>query len=538
MIYHNAHKAFKHIAILFIMTDTSAKLTECMEAIQTYYQKYKGNDYMLNRIYSHVVTNLPNVLEAEDKNHERRQNMAMYLTEEQQIFMQVFLSKHHYCYLTSTGFFYEYDGRDYKVVKEDDILHKLLSSISKERILLPWKHKTKLAVLKQIKERSLFSSIPESDTIQTVLNALYPSFFNSKLDAKYFLTVVGDNLLKKEGQLTFLVSPKLKQMVLELDEVASVAIGNDNPSARFVSKYHENHDFEHVRLMRINDACSLEHWREGLKKVGLNLLCVAVHYSKRYVHSDAFLESKGDDVLCQTALALKQTTRETMVADFVHDCLVCLPNCSMEWKSLTFVWKQFLASKGLPNVLFSATLKQLLAQHVPYDQESDCFVGVTSEHLPQHKDFVEFWKSHVVVDDNDLRGLELDEVCYLYKQWSKRRQLLSEEYVLKVVQHFFPEVDVAEDKYLLNVCSPLWDKEADIRDALEPILANLRGQYAEEPFPLLSFDELYCLYQTSHRESTLVVSKDYFEKYLNVHYASQIVYDKFLNASDLFGPGK
>ena len=32
------------------------------------------------------------------------------------------------------------------IVKEDDIIHKLLSSISKDRVLMQWKHKTKLNI--------------------------------------------------------------------------------------------------------------------------------------------------------------------------------------------------------------------------------------------------------------------------------------------------------------------------------------------------------------------------------------------------------
>lgn len=518
-------------------------MAECLEAVQQYYAKYADNDYMLNRIHSHVVGNLPNVLESENKNHERRQNLAMYLTEEQQIFMQVFLSKHNYTYLPATGFFYEYDGCDYKVVKEDDILHKLLSTISKERILLPWKHKTKFAVLRQIKERSLFSSIPESDTIQSVLGALYPSFFATKLEAKYFLTVVGDNLLKKNCHLTFLVSPTLKQMMLDLDVVALALIGNDNASSRFVSKYHENHNFEDVRLLRTSHACSLEYWREGLKKVGLNLLCVAVHYSKRYANSNAFLESKGDEVLCGSVLALKHTTHEEMVDQFVRECLEFNTDHQLfrvDWKTLQFVWKQFLSNHGLPNVMFSTTLKQLLAQKIAFDKEGDLFLGVTSKYFPHYKDFIEFWEQNMIVKAEcqassthaSLLGYELDEVCYLYKKWSKSRLLLSEEYVMKIVKHFFPEVDVAEDKYLLNVCSPLWDKVVDIRRVLGDVLTQLREKHAKQPFPMVSFDELYGLYEGNAQG--MVVSKDYFEKYLNVHYSSMIVYDKFLCTTNLF----
>jgi hypothetical protein len=159
---------------------TDRKL-ECCDAINKYFAKYKDNDYMIQRIYNNIVLNLPNTLENEAINYEKRVNLTTYLTEEQQIFMQIFLSKNNYYYLSNNGFFYEYNGKDYYIVKEDDIIHKLLSTISKDRVLLQWKHKTKMNVIKQIKERNLFSSIPETDTIQNILNILYPSIFQLSL---------------------------------------------------------------------------------------------------------------------------------------------------------------------------------------------------------------------------------------------------------------------------------------------------------------------------------------------------------------------
>ncbi len=89
-------------------------------------------------------------------------------------------------------------------MKEDEIIYNLLSSISKDRILLDWKHKTKNNVIGLIKEKSLFQTIPETYTIQKVLNNLFPSIFTSKNHAKYFLTIIGDNILKKNQHLIYL----------------------------------------------------------------------------------------------------------------------------------------------------------------------------------------------------------------------------------------------------------------------------------------------------------------------------------------------
>jgi hypothetical protein len=171
------------------MTDNLTEL-KCSETLKRLLDKYKDNEYMTQRIYSHIVNYLPNTLDNESKNHEKRVNRNNYLTNEQNIFIQVFLSKNKYFYLPNNNLFYEYDGQKYLIIKEDDVIHKLLSSISKDRVLLQWKYKTKSNIIKQIKERSLFSSIPETDTIQNVLNVLYPSFFPSKNFAKYFLTII------------------------------------------------------------------------------------------------------------------------------------------------------------------------------------------------------------------------------------------------------------------------------------------------------------------------------------------------------------
>ena len=124
---------------------------KCFDTLKELLHKYNNNEYMSHRIYNHIVNYLPNTLETEFKNYEIRVNRNTFLTNEQNIFIQVFLSKNKYFYLTNNNFFYEYDDEKYLIVKEDDVIHKLLSTISKDRVLLQWKHKTKTNIIKQIK---------------------------------------------------------------------------------------------------------------------------------------------------------------------------------------------------------------------------------------------------------------------------------------------------------------------------------------------------------------------------------------------------
>jgi hypothetical protein len=523
------------------MSEAQILEAECMNTIINQLAKYSNNEYMMQRIRNHVVTCLPTILENELKAHEERVNRNTYLTNEQQVFIQVFLSKNKYFYLPNNNLFYEYDGQKYLIIKEDDIIHNLLSSISKEKVLLDWKHKTKTTIIKQIKERNLFSSIPETDTIQNVLNVLYPAFFSCKNAAKYFLTIVGDNILKKNQHVIFLVTPQMKQFLNEIDNVALASIGNNNTAHNFMTKYHENHSYENCRLIKINDNFSNEVWRELLKKIGLDLLCVAAHYSKRYENSDIFIENKSDEEFKNYTYYLKNTNHKSIVEDFCNKYMITTSDCEIEWKNLHFVWKQFLSSGNLPNVIYSNSLKQLLKDKFEYNEETDCFAGITSKYLPAYRDFIKFWENTIEVDKIDSENstlfdneIEVDELSSLFKVWAKEQKAdflvtgtISEENIVKILKHFFPNVEIMEDKYVLNVSSKMWNKVGDIESSFSYMREQIKNEYK---LALISFDDAYnCYYKFCYGQGMKnIVSKRYFEKYLYFKLSDHIVYEKFI----------
>ena len=72
-----------------------------------------------------------------------------------------------------------------------------MDNLNDDKNITPWKFKTKISIMKDIKDKLLFNAIPESETMQYVINNLYPSVFNSKDEVKYFLIIIGDYILKK-----------------------------------------------------------------------------------------------------------------------------------------------------------------------------------------------------------------------------------------------------------------------------------------------------------------------------------------------------
>jgi hypothetical protein len=516
---------------------------KCAGSINNLIDKFENNEYMLQRIHNHIVNYLPNTLNYELQNYEKRLNRNTYLTHEQLIFMQIFLQKNSYFYLPNNNCFYEYNGTNYTGVKEDDIIHKLLSSISKDRVLLQWKYKTKINIIKQIKERNLFDSIPESETIQNVLNVLYPSIFYSKNHAKYFLTIIGDNIFKKNTSLIFLVNTQMKKILNDLDCIASSVIGINNTTHNFMTKYHENHLYDKCRLITINDNFSYELWIDILKKIGLDLLCVSAHYSKRYENSDNFIECTSDEDLKYYTTYIKNKTQREIVDEF---CIKYIDetksDLKLDWKNLHFVWKQFLADSHYPNMIYSNALKNLIREKFEYHEESESFVGITSKFIPIQRDFIKFWEttiSLVTIEQADQfeNEIEIDELCSLFKIWAKQtnEQLMtngniSEENVLKILKHFFTTIEIIEQKYILNVSCSLWDKTKHIDNSFCHTKEEFKKDYKLE---LISFDELYNYYYKYCKLNfcKLIVSKRYFEKYLYYKVSDYIVYDKFIETN-------
>ena len=173
------------------MTD---KKMDCLDSVDKFFQIYKDNDYMLQRIYNHIVLNLPNTLENEAKNYEKRINLNSYLSEEQQVFMQVFLSKNNYYYLPNNGFFYEYNGKI--IFIEENMLRVLVDNkniinitIFNNRIL-----DNKIITLKEKTEKNIIFIYKEKEIKFELFQNINIKIYKIKLEINPFRIIINDIL--------------------------------------------------------------------------------------------------------------------------------------------------------------------------------------------------------------------------------------------------------------------------------------------------------------------------------------------------------
>jgi hypothetical protein len=499
-------------------------VTESLEIVKTLYDKYSEDTYMTGKINQYITIQLPMIFENIKTAREESIRKSKEMTNDQEVFIQSFLNTHPYCYIPSTEKFFFYDGLHYLHYSEDDILHHISTSISREKTMIPWKQRTKITTMKRIKETSLLRSIPNTETIQFVIELLYPMFFGPKTQAKYFLTIIGDNILKKNPQLIYFVNSNAKAFLRELDNYSQIFIGT-HLAQSFKHKYHE-HEYGNCRLVKINDIVKFENiWYPLIHQYYLDVICVAVHYSNRFGSADNYLRTySNDDSLIQYAFYLKDMTPDTLIETFLNEYIqrgapgiTSNSRVVVHWKNIQYLWKHFLESKSLPSVIFQQNLKQLLLHHLEsnYDEATDTFVGIFSKYMPVIQKFIQFWDDSMIHDENDSE-LEIEEIILLFKRWVRENSdggnipNITDMQVYDLISHFYPEVDIEGQKFIYKIRCKLWDKTLDIRMALE----SMREYVVTMNMNLSIYDayEMYC--KEGQVANKIIVSKYFFEKYI------------------------
>jgi hypothetical protein len=413
--------------------------------------------------------------------------------------------------------------------------------------------------MKRIRENSLIKSIPESETIQFVIDSLCPLLFKSRTEAKYFLTILGDNIQRKNANIIHYIDAKSKHFIRNFNNFCQMWIGQSFYQT-FNHKYHD-HDYNDCRVITISDFVKVETvWNSIITQTGLDAICVACHYSERYGSSDNYaLQYSNDADLIHDVFYLKQNTTADIVKAFVNEFLSIEPrnqpisadtmsrNTQVTWRDMQYLWKNFLEARRLPSIMFFQTLKTQLVTSLSqyYNESTDSFVGICSKHLPEIQKFLAYWEETIVVDENEM-DFEIEEIIILFRKWcainNETATNLNDKQILDVISYFYPHLEIERDKYVSHIRSTLWDKYLDIQVALDNMKNSIREKNAQTQCDRVQSPSLrsnisiydayryYCKYYSNlNTINKLIVSKAYFEKYVFDNLSQYIVDSKFLS---------
>jgi hypothetical protein len=479
--------------------------------------KYQHNDPVLSKFVAHM-NQLPVMMSAFEITMNQRTERKKVLTMTSDEFIDHFLSdgEHNYFYNASIDLFFVYNNVQYGKIEEDDIVHSALTALQDYPELKAWKYKIKNQLIKRVKERELFHSIPESCTIQKVIGLFYPAIFTSRDAAKHFLTIIGDTLNKKSTNYYF-ISAKAKQFIKDLSSECCALFGIPSLTNVFKFKFYD-HTFSECRLLNVNEigvlATNAAEYASPFKRGIVDILCVASHYSKRFGCADSFLESPycKDASLASHCFYLKTNDEAAIVAKFIATTTEPCATYDITWKKMQYLWKLFLEDEQLPYIIFTNQLKARLMAVLPSTfsanaanaatggcgagsadidsiSSSDCaaispdpvFTGITSKHLPIVSEFLSFWNDTIVVIDapafaKDEDELEIDELTVLFNNYMRTKKQhshknshglnITDHFMRGLVKHFYGDMPIEDDKYIMNVTSKLWNKKEEIVQAL------------------------------------------------------------------------
>jgi len=474
--------------------------------IESLYEKYKLSPNTIKKLEFYINDELPTLLDKYFKEEKER----LVLEKETSKYISNFLANNHFFYIAQTDIFIKYEGKNYNFINEDELWVIILKDITTHALLIEFKKTIKNLIIKKIKEKSLFHTIPESYTVQFVINFFTPTLFDTKEDVKHFMTLIGDNVLNKSSDLYYFVPIESKLFFDTLESMVCYNFGTKLNITSLIRYRYRGEDYQKSRLIYFTKSISNKScWLSFLKDNLFNFLAVCCHYSARHVNANTYV-GKRNVGFQNKILYLKNNTKNELVRKFSEKMLIKEENHKIRAKDLFFLWKIYLKNENLPNVICKAEFETIVKSAI--DNTNNFFTGVQSNYLDNTKLLQKFWETQMSKDVDE--EIEISELHALLMKWLEDNNKIStgfdEASLGDIVAYFYDDVVIENGKFLMGVGCNLWNKQGDILEAFQ----NKFNKSVDKNITLYDSYVMYCKY-SNNNDKLLTVSKKYYYKYIN-----------------------
>uniref|UniRef100_A0A6C0JAC4 Uncharacterized protein n=1 Tax=viral metagenome TaxID=1070528 RepID=A0A6C0JAC4_9ZZZZ len=493
-------------------------MEDSLVKISDLYKTYKSSPGTISKLENYINTQLPPLL----REFNEQEINQLLLEKKNNKYINTYLTNHNrqFFYIPSTDTFINYDGENYTYVDEDNIWIIILNDITENGILAECKQHIKNILIKKIKEQSLFHTIPESSTVQYVMNFFTPTLFNSKEDVKHFMSLIGDNILGKKMDLNYFVPIESKLFFDTLESMCQYNFKNKLGITSTIRYRYRGEDYNKSRLLYFtksiqNKSC----WLSFLKDNLYNLLVVCCHYSTIHINADNYI-SKGPEVFKNKICYLKNNTKEDLINEFKQKMIIQESNANIHIKDMFFLWKMYLKHQNLPNMIYKAEFENIMKENMTND--NNLFLNIKSNYLNNTKIVQKFW--HQTISKDVEEELELSELYALIIKWTNDENIIcvdfDENKLQDIVKHFYDDIQIENDKFLIGITCNLWNKQADIVDAFK----NKFNKNIDKDITIYDSYVLFCKY-INNKGKLLTVSKKYYFKHINKVIPNQYIKD-------------
>lgn len=433
-----------------------------------------------------------------------------------------FLSSNMIFFNKTSKIYFNYTNNNYLLLNEDNMLHNILYFITnfkeyRNNMDMSLKNLTKQSIMRNIKLNSIYDTIPDTDTIQNILNVLVPTIFENKEYAKVFLITLG-NIVLKNPQINMedenykhviFMRNHIKPFLNELNKYISMYFGNNNVFNVYKFKYTQDHENCYKWLIPCKPICyDMFNFKE---QFCVNLICVSIYYSNRYNNVDSYLDSViGSDMteIQENIYYYTNNNKQSTIDLFQKDYLIEKTSSSMDEKELIYLWKQYTEKNDLFVHIFTSHHDFLTSifsfYNQKYDETNNILKHVYSLEIPTVQLFRDFWDKYFVYDENEYY-FEISEILHIFHDHHKTKKTnLNEQAINMIIQLYYQQYTILNNKSIHNLSCKLWDKKNEIQQYILKQNINIK-------------DNIHSLYKHySLYEKNLKISKKYFATYIEV----------------------
>lgn len=485
------------------------------------HEKYRDSPKTLNKLNTYILNHLPQLLEK----YNQQEKKNIFLEKESEKYINEFLCDPNlqYFYISNTDIFLKYTGDNYTIVEEDDIWYTILTDITKKETLVEWKQKIKNTIVKHIKQNLITETIPESFTVQKIINFFTPTLLFTKDNVKHFLTVLGDNILGKNKNLIYLTTPESKPFFETLDQFCQCYFKNKiNISDGFKFTY-RNYNYNNCRIIYFTKSIKNNYWIHFLKNNIFNLIAVACHYSNRFGNADKYLATRHTNFISKV-LYRKIKSDDTIIQEFINEMITYKETSEMtiHFREIYLLWKIYLENNNLPTIMCKSNFEQIIKNKI--NSNENHFTGIESKYLNDIKLFQKFWSTNMRYDDDD--EIEISELYVLMNNWANNIIDIEEDDFSNMIKYFFPDIIIENNKILKNIKCMLWDKQNDIIQFFSNYNFN-EGETVHKNVSIYKAYKIYCGYANDN--NLLTVSKNYFNRYIDRVIPEQYILNNYIS---------
>ena len=195
-------------------------MNELIENITALYKRYENDSEGLTRLKTYVTEDINDMMDMYEEEKKEKQEIEDKIVE----YISTFFYKNNNKYYSCVGrndenIIIKYDGLNYDICSIDHIWHEIITDLNPHKYpkLSKFKHNIAQRAVGNVVNNDVFNSIPESLTIQNIIEFLCPLFFKTREEVKYFLAAIGDSVCKINNELLYYVTELSREFLTELN---------------------------------------------------------------------------------------------------------------------------------------------------------------------------------------------------------------------------------------------------------------------------------------------------------------------------------